>query len=57
MGYRDLVVVFVSYFFVHMDDPRTRDPARRAASLLKVMLPFRALTKSYVSHRLLFARP
>ncbi|KAH0832169.1 Choline/Carnitine o-acyltransferase-domain-containing protein [Lanmaoa asiatica] len=46
MGYRDPVVVFVSYFYVHLDDPRRRDPARRAASLVKAMLPFRALTES-----------
>ena len=48
MGYRDPVVVFVSYFYVHVDDSRRRDPAARAASLLKAMLPFRALTESYV---------
>lgn len=47
MAYRDPVVVFVSYFYVHLDDPHRRDPAKRAASLLKAMLPFRALTESY----------
>ncbi|KAN0087713.1 Acyltransferase ChoActase/COT/CPT [Tylopilus felleus] len=48
MAYRDPVVVFVSYFYVHRDDPRIRlrGPAARAASLLKAMLPFRALTES-----------
>ncbi|KAG8214728.1 Choline/Carnitine o-acyltransferase-domain-containing protein [Butyriboletus roseoflavus] len=47
MGYRDPVVVFVSYFYVHMDDPRRRrGPVERAARLLKAMLPFRALTES-----------
>lgn len=56
MGYRDPVVVFVSYFYVHLDDPRTRDPAQRAARLLKAMLPFRALTESYVCHRAPFKR-
>lgn len=48
MGYRDPVVVFVSYFYVHVDDARKRGPAERAARLLKAMLPFRALTESYV---------
>ena len=48
MGYRDPVVVFVSYFFVHVDDPLRRDPAKRAASLIKAMLPFRNLTERYV---------
>lgn len=46
MGYRDPVVVFVSYFFVHLDDHLRRDPAKRAASLIKAMLPFRELTES-----------
>ena len=48
MGYRDPVAVFVSYFYVHVDDPRRRDAAGRAASLIKAMLPFRALTESCV---------
>ena len=48
MGYRDPVVVFVSYFFVHVDDRLRRDPAKRAASLIKAMLPFRELTERYV---------
>ncbi|KAJ7796195.1 hypothetical protein B0H14DRAFT_2916328 [Mycena olivaceomarginata] len=38
MGYRDPVVVFVSYFYIHVDDPRR--------SLLKAMLPFRTLTET-----------
>ncbi|KAH9480202.1 Carnitine O-acetyltransferase, mitochondrial [Psilocybe cubensis] len=46
MGYRDPVVVFVSYFFVHLDDRTRRDPAKRAASLIKAMLPFRELVES-----------
>ncbi|KAF8192191.1 hypothetical protein BJ912DRAFT_1021947 [Pholiota molesta] len=46
MGYRDPVVVFVSYFFVHVDDRLRRDPAKRAASLIKAMLPFRELVES-----------
>jgi carnitine O-acetyltransferase len=49
MGYRDPVVVYVSYFYVHLDDPRRRDPAKRAASLIKAMLPFREITESSVS--------
>ncbi|KAF9236496.1 acyltransferase ChoActase/COT/CPT [Melanogaster broomeanus] len=46
MGYRDPVVVYVSYFYVHLDDPQRRDPAKRAASLVKAMLSFRDLTES-----------
>ncbi|KAF8628811.1 hypothetical protein AX15_003706 [Amanita polypyramis BW_CC] len=46
MGYRDPVVVFVSYFYVHVDDKLRRDPAKRAASLVKAMLPFRELVES-----------
>ena len=45
MGYRDPVVVFVSYFFIHVDDRFRRDPAKRAASLVKAMLPFRELVE------------
>lgn len=46
MGYRDPVVVYVSYFYVHIDDQRRRDPAKRAAGLIKAMLPFRHLVES-----------
>ncbi|TRM64181.1 acyltransferase ChoActase/COT/CPT [Schizophyllum amplum] len=46
MGYRDPVVVFVSYFYVHADDALRRTPAARAAALIKAMLPFRELTES-----------
>lgn len=49
MAYRDPVVVFVSYFFIHLDDSvkrRGKDQAKRAASLIKAMLPFRDLTES-----------
>ncbi|TFK69544.1 acyltransferase ChoActase/COT/CPT [Pluteus cervinus] len=46
MGYRDPVVVFVSYFYVHLDDKFRRNPAQRAASLIKALLPFRAITES-----------
>lgn len=45
MGYRDPVVVFVSYFYVHIDDRRTKTAARRAANLIKAMLPFRDLVE------------
>lgn len=48
MGYRDPVVVYVSYFYVHVNDPARTDPAARAASLIKAMLPFRELTERYV---------
>ena len=48
MRYHDLVVVFVSYLFVHVDDRMGRDPAKRAASLIKAMLPFRELTERYM---------
>ncbi|KJA24341.1 hypothetical protein HYPSUDRAFT_524924 [Hypholoma sublateritium FD-334 SS-4] len=46
MGYRDPVVVFVSYFFVHVDDRLRRTPAARAASLLAALLPFRRLVET-----------
>ncbi|KAJ4481958.1 acyltransferase ChoActase/COT/CPT [Lentinula aciculospora] len=46
MGYRDPVVVFVSYFYVHLDDKFRREPATRAASLIKAMLAFREMTES-----------
>src|SRR6266511_776364 len=45
MAYRDSVVVNVSYFFVHVDDRLRRDPAKRAASLIKAMIPFRDLVE------------
>ncbi len=46
MGYRDPVVVFVSYFFVHVDDRLRRTPEARAASLLAALLPFRRLVET-----------
>ncbi|KAG9035876.1 Carnitine O-acetyltransferase mitochondrial [Tulasnella sp. JGI-2019a] len=46
MGYRDPVIVFVSYFYVHLDDPFRRDPVRRSASLIKALLSFRDLVES-----------
>ncbi|KAJ3506916.1 hypothetical protein NLJ89_g6599 [Agrocybe chaxingu] len=45
MGYRDPVVVYVSYFYIHVDDKLRRDPAKRAASLVKAMLPFREMVE------------
>ncbi|TCD70509.1 Carnitine O-acetyltransferase mitochondrial [Steccherinum ochraceum] len=46
MGYRDTVVVNVSYYYVHVDDKTGPSQAKRAATLLKAMLPFRALVES-----------
>ncbi|KZT34375.1 acyltransferase ChoActase/COT/CPT [Sistotremastrum suecicum HHB10207 ss-3] len=45
MGYRDPVVVFVSYFYVHVDG-NTKSQARRAAELIKSMLPFKHLVET-----------
>ncbi|KAI9206579.1 acyltransferase ChoActase/COT/CPT [Polychytrium aggregatum] len=41
MGYRDPVVINVSYFFVFRDDKRRKQPAARAASLVTGALLFR----------------
>lgn len=49
LGFRDPVVVNVSYFFVHRDDRYRRDSARRAASLIRAMIPFRDLVERYLS--------
>ncbi|KII86664.1 hypothetical protein PLICRDRAFT_114012 [Plicaturopsis crispa FD-325 SS-3] len=46
MGYRDPVVVNVSYYYVHVDDKRRRDAPKRAASLVKAMIPFRDIVES-----------
>jgi carnitine O-acetyltransferase len=46
MAYRDPVVVYVSYFYVHVDDLWRRDQVKRAASLVKAVLPFRAMVES-----------
>jgi carnitine O-acetyltransferase len=48
MGYRDPVVVFVSYFYVHVDEAGRRSQAERAARLVKAMLPFRDMTERSV---------
>jgi len=45
MGYRDPVVVYVSYFYVHVQDQRRRTAPKRAASLIKAMLPFREMVE------------
>lgn len=47
MGYRDPVVVFVSYFYVHQDDVAKPGQAKRAANLIKALLPFRELVERY----------
>ena len=46
MDCRDPVVVYVSYFYVHVDDPSRTKPAARAASLIKAMLLFRELVET-----------
>ncbi|KAI0320157.1 acyltransferase ChoActase/COT/CPT [Amylostereum chailletii] len=46
MGYRDPVVVYVSYFYLHMLDPAYVDAPKRAATLIKAMLPFRHLVET-----------
>ena len=46
MAYRDPVVVYVSYFYVHADDAWRKDQVKRAASLIKAILPFRAMVES-----------
>ncbi|KAF8319721.1 acyltransferase ChoActase/COT/CPT [Clavulina sp. PMI_390] len=46
MGYRDPVVVFVSYYFVHIEDKLRKTPEKRAAALIRAMLPFRELVET-----------
>ncbi|KAG8740422.1 Carnitine O-acetyltransferase mitochondrial [Ceratobasidium sp. 414] len=46
MGYRDPVVVFVSYFYVHVEEGGRRTQAERAARIVKSLLPFRDMTES-----------
>ncbi|KAG6860749.1 hypothetical protein C0995_007867 [Termitomyces sp. Mi166 len=46
MGYRDPVVVYVSYFYVHVAHPLRTTAPSSAAQLIKAMLPFRALVES-----------
>jgi carnitine O-acetyltransferase len=52
MAYRDPVVVNVSYFFLHMADPAIQNAPKRAATLIKAMLPFRTLVERCVASAL-----
>jgi carnitine O-acetyltransferase len=45
MSYRDPVVVYVSYFYVHVEDKRRRTAPKKAAALIKGMLPFREMVE------------
>ncbi|KAG9303461.1 hypothetical protein G9A89_013788 [Geosiphon pyriformis] len=40
-GYRDPVVVYVSYFYAYKDDKLRKDPATRAAAIVTAALQFR----------------
>ena len=51
MAYRDPVVVNVSYFFLHMADPAIQNAPKRAATLVKAILPFRTLVERCVRAR------
>lgn len=46
MGYRDPVVPYVSYFYIHKDDRTRRTASKRAASQLKALLKFRELVET-----------
>lgn len=46
MGYRDPVVPYVSYFYVHRDDKSRKTGTKRASSQIKAMLQFRKLVES-----------
>lgn len=46
MGYRDPVVVFVSYYYVHVDDPLRTTAEKRGAALVKGIMAFRELVES-----------
>ncbi|KAF8073434.1 acyltransferase ChoActase/COT/CPT [Lyophyllum atratum] len=46
MGYRDPVVVFVSYYFVHVGDRQRKSGPSAAAQLIKAMLPFRHMVET-----------
>jgi carnitine O-acetyltransferase len=43
MGYRDPVVVYVSYFFAYKDDKHRKLPAQRAAAITTAALEFKKL--------------
>lgn len=45
MGYRDPVVPYVSYFYVHRDDRSRKTGPKRAASLIRALLYFRRMTE------------
>lgn len=46
LSYRDPVVPYVSYFYSHRDDPKRRNPAKRAAALTSGVLEFKRLVDS-----------
>ncbi|KOS13884.1 acyltransferase ctase cot cpt [Malassezia pachydermatis] len=46
MSYRDPVVPFSSYFYLHKGDPKVKTGVTRAAQLLKAMMAFRQLVVS-----------
>lgn len=46
MGYRDPVVPYVSYFYVHRDDKSRKTASKRASSQIKAMLQFRKMLES-----------
>ncbi|KAK0542902.1 Carnitine O-acetyltransferase mitochondrial [Tilletia horrida] len=46
MAYRDPVVPYVSYFYAHKDDLRSRTAPKRAAELLKGFMAFRRLVEA-----------
>ncbi|KAE8240246.1 hypothetical protein A4X13_0g7885 [Tilletia indica] len=46
MAYRDPVVPYVSYFYAHKDDLRSRTAPKRSAELLKGFLAFRRLVEA-----------
>lgn len=41
MGYRDPVVIYVSYFFYYKDDKLRKEPAKRAAAITTAALEFK----------------
>lgn len=41
MGYRDPVVIYVSYFFLYKDDKLRKSPAQRAAAITTAALEFK----------------
>lgn len=49
LGYRDPVVVFVSYFYLYKDDKLRKSPAQRAAAITTAALAFRDQVVGYVS--------